>query len=335
MLFFLMAGLRGDTVGGDLKRYLPEFYSVAKASFPNIFEAGHHEPGYLIYIKLLSLISPDSRMFLLGTSFLSMIGPFVLFTRCSKNTAVSVLLYYAMGYYTNTFNNVRQSMALSLVFCVIPYLIERKFWRYLLGVVIATTFHYSAIIMLIIYPLSKNPITFKQWAIFSVGSLAFVSMFFFTFFRYLAVVFLEKYDPESIFDESDGSGYGLFVVYFFIFIVMSAYYFASKGKLKPNAKSFLSLMLLFQLMAASIQLAAPIFHSMVRMTHYFFIPVMTLAIPYIYSTLKSKQFKQMLYVGAFSFVILYMGLIVYKKKDGYNTNSQGAIPYIFLKTEIF
>ena len=335
ILFFLMAGLRGETVGGDLERYLPEFYLVSKSSFNHVLVVGHHEPGYLIYIKLLSLISPDSRMYLLGTSFISMIGPFVLFTKCSKNITISVLLYYAMGYYTNTFNSVRQSIAMSIVFCVIPYLIERKFWKYLLGVIIAMTFHYSALIMLIVYPLSNKALNLKRWAIYSVSSFAIVSLFFFSAFQYVAEVFVTKYDPESIYDDSGRGGYGLFILYLLLFVIMSMYYWKSNKLLNNSSKYFLSIMLLFQLFAAVTQLTAPIFHSMVRMTYYFFIPVCTLAIPFICSTFKNRNLKPIFYVGVFTLAIIYMCTIVYKKTDGYNTNSQGTIPYVFINTKIF
>ena len=335
ILFFLMAGLRGDTVGGDLKRYLPEFYSVAMSDFKYIWEVGHHEPGYLLYIKLLSLISSDSRMFLLGTSFLSLVGPIVLFKKYSNNITVSVLLYYAMGYYTNTFNNVRQAIALSIVFCVIPYLINRKFWKYLLGVVIATTFHYSAIIALIVYPLIAKPFNFKRWAIYSGTSLIIGSLFFFSIFRYVVETFVLKYDPESILEESEGNGYRLFLAYLLIFIVMSIYYWKTNKRIKESDKIFLSMLLLFQMFTTAIQLTAPVFHTMVRMTYYFFIPTVTLAIPFICSRLNNTKLKPLFYVCAFSVAILYMCTVVYRKAEGYNSNAQGAIPYVFLNTEIF
>ncbi len=335
MLLFLMAGLRGDTVGGDLKRYLPEFYAVANSSFSRVFEEGYHEPGYVLFIKFLGMISSDSRSFLLGTSFVSLIGPFVLFKKCSTNIAVSVMLYYAMGYYTNTFNNVRQALALSIIFCVIPFLIERKFWKYLLGVILAATFHYSAIVMLVVYFLTDKPLNFKRWVIYAGTSFAFVSLFFFSAFQYVAEVFLMKYDPESLLENSEGSGLGLFAVYFLIFILLSLFYWRSNKRFNNESKSFLSLILLFQLLAAAIQLAAPIFHSMVRMTYFFFIPVVTLSIPFIHDLLKDKIMKSMLYFGAFFLALLYMGYVVYAEVPIEHTNSQATIPYVFINTEIF
>lgn len=335
VLLFLLAGFRGESVGGDLKRYLPEFYAVADVSLSHLFDVGYHEPGYVLFIKFLGMISSDSRVFLLGTSFVSLLGPFVLFKKYSRNIAVSVLLYYAMGYYTNTFNNVRQSLALSIIFCVIPFLVERKFWKFLIGVIIASLFHYSAIVMLIVYPLTDKPLNFKRWVIYTGGSLSIVSLFFFSAFQYVAELFIMKYDPVSLLENSDGRGYGLFAAYFLIFISVSIYYWRVNNQLRNSDKQSLSLMLLFLLFATAIQLASPVFHSMVRMTYYFFIPFVTLSIPFIHSLLKDKVMKSVLYIGAFLLAIVFMGRVVYAKVPEEFTNSQATIPYVFVNTEIF
>ncbi|MBR1687534.1 MAG: EpsG family protein [Prevotella sp.] len=332
-LLYLMAALRGITVGGDLKRYLPEFHSVSLSSFQYIIEFGRHESGYLIYIKLLSLISSAERCFLVGTSLASLVGPFYLFYRYSKCPVASILLYYAMGYYTNTFNNVRQSIAISIIFCVIPYLLDRKMWKYIIGVLLATTFHYSALVMLIVYPLINKPIDTKKLLVYAGVGLGVVGVFGYFFLSYVAETFLTRFDPESFMEEGEGPGYGLFFFYVIIFLLISSFYIYQKDKMNSNQCKMMSLFVVFQMFAMIIQLSAPIHHSMVRMTYYFFIPIVTIGVPYIGSYI-IKRNRVVFYLPIFVFAIYYM-IRVYSRAPEYMTNSQGVIPYILIETPIF
>lgn len=335
ILLVLLSALRGESVGGDLQRYLVEYIYVARTnSLKSAFDAGYHEPGYLLLIKLISLISPSTRSYLVCTSIISLLGPFILFYRYSKNIAVSILLYYAMGYYTNTFNSVRQSLAISIVFCVIPFLIERKFWKYIIGVIIATSIHYSAGIMLLIYPIFSQPLTVKRLLLFSSTTFTVIFVFFISIFQSVINVFMLKYDMETIVEGSEGKGYGMFTFYLFCFLLISFYYCSNLKKLNKEQTTFLSAMVLFQMLAASIQLSAPVFASMVRMTFYFFIPVVTLAVPSVHNTMKDRTSKTLLYVGAFTIAIIYMGM-VYSYNPQLYSNGQAVIPYVLIDTTIF
>lgn len=334
LLFFLLAAFRGITVGGDLERYLPEFHAMAYTSFDQIWDYGNHEPGYMIYIKILSLISKSDRCFLIGTSFASLVGPFFLFYKYSKQPAISILLYFAMGYYTNTFNNVRQSISLSIVFLCIPFLVNRSFWKYTICVLLAATFHYSAMAMLILYPLLRKELDFKKIITYSLSSILLISFLGLAFLNYLAAI-LVRLDPESFMGRQDGSGYTLFALYSFIFVVLSSFYLFKKKKLSAEQQKMMSMFVMFQMFAMAFQLAAPIFHSMVRLTYYFFIPVVTLAVPYSYSIIKSNVNKTLLYILVFGYALFYMTRVVYAYNPNTLSNSQGTIPYVFIEKTIF
>lgn len=334
-IFFLLGGLRGETVGGDLKRYLPAFDVVASTAVGKLFEVSHHEPGYLFFEKFLSIFSDEPRFFLLITSFVSLIGPFYMFYRHSKNPVVSILLYYAMGYYTNTFNNVRQSIALSIAFAIMPFLIERKLIKYLIGALFATSFHYSAIVLFVAYPLTSSVLNKKRLLIYTISTTAFVALFTLDVFSYVATYALSKYDPEELLEERSGSGYGLLAFYASIFILLALFYFSKKRGLDSKQCRLLSTIVVFQLLTMAIQMCAPMFASMIRMTFYFFIPVVTIGIPYIHSIIRNKIHREYLYFATFAFAIVYMIFIIYALNPESGSNGQGVIPYVFLETTIF
>lgn len=334
LLLYLMAAMRGVTVGGDLKRYLPEFHWLANSSLKDMWEYGHHEPGYMLYVMSLGLISDSDRCFLIGTSLAALIGPFFMFYKHSKQPAISLLLYYSMGAYTNTFNNVRQSIAISIIFCSLTFLLNRDLKKYVVGILIASTFHYSAAIMLVVYPLCKKALNVEKIVLYAGVGLSIVLLMGYSLMQFVVMEFLTKYDPESFSEEGDGAGYGLFILYALIFITISLFYLFKKKELSEKQQQILSLFIIFQMFAMIIQLSAPIFHSMVRMTQYFFIPVVTLAIPYIHYVLKDNLYKFIYYVIIFIFAVYNM-IRVYSCAPNYQTNSQGVIPYVFIETTIF
>lgn len=333
LLFFIMAGMRGITVGGDLKRYLPEYYEIIGAPFGLLTYYGHHEIGYLIYIKILSLISPTDRSFLIGTSFASLIGPIYMFFKYSKKASVSVLIYYAMGYYTNTYNNVRQSIALSIIFIILPFLINRDLKKYIIGVLVATSFHYSALVMLVVYPLYTQNISAKRIFIYASSVFLGVAAFGYTLLTYVTEI-ISKFDPEEFDEEAEGGGYGLFFFYFLIFVAISAFYVMKRRIMTEDQQKMMSMLILFQIFAMTIQFTAPIFHSMVRATLYFFIPVATLAVPLVYSMIRSQMLKAAFYSLVFVFAIYYM-IGVYSYKPEIGNNGQANIPYVFIDKTIF
>ena len=210
-LLFL-AVCRGNTVGGDLENYLPYYNQMyLTKSWSEMIELiGFREPGYSIFIKILGYFTGGSeRYYILVTSICSLIGPFYLIYKYSNNYSYSLLLYYALGFYTNTFNNIRQSIAMSIVFISFYYLFEnRNLIKYILMVLLATTFHYSALIMVLLYPLTKNVISIKF--LIKLILISF-SLFFLAGSNILKIIitnFLFKYNPDTFF-ESGGSGWGL------------------------------------------------------------------------------------------------------------------------------
>lgn len=336
VLLFILAGFRGVTVGGDLDNYLPEFELVSRANFfSEAFRLGYHEPGYVIFLRLLGVVSSDPHFFLLGTAFVSLIGPFYLFNKYSKDLLVSVLLYYAMGYYTNTFNNVRQALALSVIFMTLPFLFKKDFYKYLIGVLIATTFHYSAIVMLLLYPLTRKVLTLKNAIIYVGGGLVISYTFFYVILGTVSQYVLYKYDPDSIMENTEGSGYGLFAFYSLIFVFVSFYFFLHKKKWNDELRQTMSVFVILMLVTIIVQFTAPLFHSMTRMTQYCFIPFVTIGIPYIHSVIRNRTAKTGLYLVSFAWALYRMIFQVYALNPEIGSNGQNNIPYVFWDTIIF
>lgn len=334
---FILGGFRGETVGGDLINYLPEFKSLAHIrDFKNLFDEAIHEPGYLVYIKILSFLSDDSRMFLLGTSLLSLIGPFYIIYKYSRQPMLSVLIYYISGFYTNTFNNVRQSLAISIVLIAFCFLERKNLRKYIMLVLLASTFHYSAIAALLVYPIMRKELNLKRLFIISSSGLVLMGSLGYYIFSKLTFLFLAKYDAETVRMDSEGQGYGMFILYTILFIFTS-YVYLRKVKRNVNTNyAMYTLVLTFIMLSMIIQLSAPFFHSMVRMTYYFFIPYMIIGLPYMISETRG------IYKIAVRFLLIFLLVFFFRNaytessdSDIYKSNSQATIPYVFLDKVIF
>lgn len=325
-LFFL-AALRGETVGGDLQNYLPAFDAISHAqSFEQFISATNTEPGFSVLNFIISCISPTHRAFLVITSFISLIGPALLIYRYSSNPAISALLYFSFGFYTNTYNNVRQSIALSLCFISIIFILDKKKWKWFFLLMVASVIHYSAIVCFLLYPITKYMIKIKNLVI--VMGIAF-ALFYFAKSSIMGLIvnsFFIRYDPDSILNDSTG-GWPLFVFYFLILIVETIFYLFHKKNISDENKKMSIFFIALQLMATIFQIYATIWSSMTRVTLYFYIPVIV-AIPF-YINMCEKRLRRIYLI-----IVLCFSLLFLKNTYSYNpdtlSNSQGVIPYVLV-----
>lgn len=327
---YLLGILRGDTVGGDLEYYLQYFDDICQINrLGDIWNVSSHEPGYQIFTYLISRISHSHRAFFIGTFTLSFIGPVYLIHRYSKMPFFSFILYYALGFYTNTFNNVRQSIAISICFLSIGFLFNKQFRKFCLTVLIAAMFHYSAVFFLILYPLVSRKLKIKNVLCILICGIVLYFVSSVTIVAFLLNVLAFKYDAEAVMLASEGSGWGLFLMYFLI--LTGELFLFSLLRNNENRKRKLSFFIYMQMLAVLFQMYAPLFASMTRLTYYFYIPII-IAIPYIVNSFKS--FRPIVVSAAMALAILFLGM-TYSKSDTTGSNSQGVIPYVFIDKTIY
>lgn len=328
---FLLGILRGDTVGGDLEYYIAYFDEFCKLnSFLNVSDVSSHEPGYQLYTYLISRVSSSHLSFFFFTYVLSLIGPVYLIAKYSKMPLYSFFLYISLGFYTNTFNNVRQSIAISICFLAFRYLFRRNFYKYAGMVLLATMFHYSAIVTMLMYPLVGNKINIKKILLYlstGIGMYLLASVTILSFFVNLLAY---KYEGMDVAITSESAGYGMMILYALILFGELILYKSKKNNIQGNAER-MSFFIQLQLFALICQMFAPLFASMLRLTFYFFIPIV-IVIPYLAYTY--KPYKKLILIISTVCALLYVGMVFGHNKE-INSNSQGVIPYVFIDTVIY
>lgn len=310
--FNLIAMLRGMEVGADLPGYLYYFKEFSNTNWSSLFQ-WRFEYGYLVFNKLLSFISSQERILMLGVAIFVYTGFFRYIFSCSKTPWLSFFLFVGLGYYTSSFNIYRQFMAMAILVNSIGFVVDRKFKQFLFCVVAASFFHITSVIFLLLYPLSKIRIS---W------------IYFFTSFC-LAVIIgkvvggivlgilteeaFELYAGNMI----SGRGYGML----FLLLIITL-----GGLLMRSAYSCRQEDVYYHLMiiACCLQVVSLQFSLFSRVVLYFAIN-MIIFIPDIICKLKKKEIRVMGLLVASILIFLYFNYLVLT-----DAGHSGVIPYKFM-----
>lgn len=118
------------------------------------------EIGYVFANILISEFSSNRYIFILCLTVLIYILFFVSFKRHISNYPLGMILFMGLLFFF-TFTYLRQIIAVSIGSLAIKYVIDRKLWKFLLCVLVAFSFHNSAIVLLPLYfiPIRKYNIS--------------------------------------------------------------------------------------------------------------------------------------------------------------------------------
>ena len=126
------------------------FFNTISASDQYILEI-YFEPGYQIFNKLISCICDNFIFYLFALNIIIWTFICIFLKKYSYNVIYSLWLFFLLGYFDQTFNLLRQYLAISIVLISYKYVINRKFIKFFLVLLIAISFHSSSIAFIIAY----------------------------------------------------------------------------------------------------------------------------------------------------------------------------------------
>lgn len=307
IILFVFLAIRGESTGTDLPNYHFFYDLLSYYNIKDLLKSNYFEIGYTLYSYIIHLISNGNfRFFLVVTAFFSLIGIYDFIKRYSKNYLLSIIVYICLQYYLFIFSGLRQGIALSIVCFSIRFIVQRKFWKFLCLVCIATTFHLSALIFLPAYFLSEYDINDKK-LFFAIGLIIIIYIFRYNIVYLFASLFFSNYSLNDNF----GNGYSLLVIYFVIFIFISIFKrnFLGKEELKLNNICYNYLYI-----GILIQVLATVEGNAHRATFYYLITILC-TIPKISLIFSSKDkllVNIILIILLIIYFILISGNLVYK-----------------------
>ncbi|MBQ7374233.1 MAG: EpsG family protein [Clostridia bacterium] len=152
VLLVLMA-FKGATVGNDTPSYI-RIYNNFKLE--NVWYNPEHrfEIGYQILCKLV-IIFFDHHQFVF--IFSAIICCFCLYKGLksnSENIGFSLFLFVALRIFYFYLSGIRQAVAMSIIFMSYNQIKNKQYFKFVILVLIASTFHFFALTFLIAIPLS-------------------------------------------------------------------------------------------------------------------------------------------------------------------------------------
>lgn len=307
----LFQSVRKWTVGTDIVTYLDFFDKLKNESIANFSVLfGSIEIGFLYYNKLIAMFTSDNQMFLFVVSATIFIPIGYVIYKNSLNFYLSLIALISFGIYNFTFSGIRQSIALAITFLSYEFIKKRQWLRFLLLVILASTFHKSALVFLPAYLLYTIKIKKKHFALI-MGLVVFIFIFKSFLLRFLLSSAFEKYDNSELLVET-----GAYTMFFIMLLIYSISIFVqgkTKNPLVMNAYSN------FMLIAVMIQIAASESQIAMRAGYYYFIFI-TLLFPEIMTSVKEKKVR-----NGFVFITITICLVFY-----YLTTINSRLnPYLF------
>lgn len=303
IILFLYAALRAHNLQPDIPVYVDYYNKYSKLSFEKImsfFDSDHKDPFYYVFAWIFSRIFPNAQWWLAFVALAYIVAAGVLIYKESENPVLSFLAFLALGYFEFSLSGLRQTLALSLTMFSF-FGIKKKNWKlFLVLVLLASLFHRSALIFLIVYPIAHTKLGKMHLIIaFLVGAMFFVGE------AYIRA-FLERYlvdsQYEGYIDRTVGLSWSGFIIQTAIFAFCFVYYPAvSKKYEQANILYNLAFIgLLFQLFS-------PMIAEVFRISMYFsFFNI--LLIPMAITVEKDKKIKAVEALGIGILFIAYMFL---------------------------
>lgn len=233
VIMAFLSGFRNIAVGNDTDAYLSRFHESHLISWNDVFAqfwlqyfspdvTTGKDPGYSVFVKFISSFTDNEQLFLLIIALVLLIpfATFILRHSARIEDALFGYIFYAVSYFSYLPNSAaRQSIALALIIIAYLFLEDNRSILFLFFILIASTFHQSAIGALIMYPLFKIR---NVRTVFYLSLAAFVVMLF--YYNQVGAVLASSND---IYNDYEAGGYYSrgnarpFMV-FFVFLIIYA-----------------------------------------------------------------------------------------------------------------
>ena len=284
LILFIPSAIRDISIGADNSTYKFFFLLYGKYSWKEVFRST--ELGYVLLNKIVYIFSTDFRTLIVVISFISTIGVVWFATKYSKDLTISLFLYVCMFYYISTFTFFRQAIAMTLIFLAYDYAQNKTPFKFVLAVIMASLFHNTAIVCLLIYPLIH--VKLKKVHLLFLVPLLFLGIYFRdSIFNIVWSIVGGRYNYYSN-NFSSGSGQSMLLldVVILAFVIISMFGLKQREEFSSYEKQ---LMLWLAGMTTFLQGIALSFALMNRMTQYFAIPLCILLPNLIKSSFKYKD----------------------------------------------
>lgn len=151
---FILAAFRAPSVGNDSVNYYNAYYNITQAS--SLFNIDSRlEKGYVFFNRIIGNLGFNYLEFQIIENIIIYFVLGLTIKKYSKSYALSIYCFLTMRMFFGTMNISRQYLAVIIILCSIESIKKQKPLKFILIIILASSFHTTAIVFLVMYPFSK------------------------------------------------------------------------------------------------------------------------------------------------------------------------------------
>lgn len=307
----LVCGLRYG-VGTDFFEYQNWFFRYIDA-MPS---ANTSDIGFAIFIKILQIFSKNPQIMYIAVAFFVNIMVMIFIKRNTKWYDMGYFLFIALSLYYSSFNIMRQWIAISMFLYALKYAFDGKFIKYSIVILVASTFHATAILLLPVYFLFKLKLNRRNTIILMVS--LFIILFSFepiiNFIANLTGIDATRYLRYFKQDGNSAGGYAYFIfacATYILYLLVNKNYIANIKNGEQHIK-----LLMVTILVCLVGAGSSIFTRL----QLYFVPILLICIPNCISFINKRQRKVIV-------ICIYLVGMIYMYRS-LKLNGGDPLPYI-------
>ena len=198
--------------------------------------------GYQFLVVLYrQFISKDYHGWLFLCSFISGVAVMIGFWRYSYDFGMSCFLFIATTYFTYFVNGMRQFICISIVFACAHWIVERKYIRFIIIVLLLSFIHLSVVIMIpVCFFVNAKPWSWRMWLLIAVAVVA--GVLFDRLLPYISFLLNDTQYEGAVNYIASGSAAGSSIIRLIIAIIPPLLAFIGRRTVEEEGNSMINLL---------------------------------------------------------------------------------------------
>lgn len=218
IVFIVISALRFQ-VGYDYNLYGGTYFNMKYLTLEDIC-ADKMEKGFLLPLYVLNLAFEEYYTVFICTSIIIYSAVFYLIYKKSSSPWISTVSFLCLGAFFNSLCFLRQFIAALIITYAVQYLNKKQLWRFLVLTIAAASFHWSALLMLVMWALLMIKPCRIYLAAVTVGTVVFC--FVSRTLMYWAIdnfYMYKDYDPSANPEASQGLPIQYTIMFGVVFVI--------------------------------------------------------------------------------------------------------------------
>lgn len=303
-VFFVMLTamlmFRDLSVGTDNENYIQFFKKLS------MLESQGIERGFVALNHLLRYFTSDYQVLVMVIALLSMLPLLYFYRKESEIPYLSIVLFMTIAPFSMYFSALRQVLAMTFGIPAFYCVKNKKLLWFLVLVGLASLFHRSALIMVMMYPVYHLKINSKR-ALFLAPVFGFV---FAAKGRIFSLLLRFVGNQYSELDGSSELSGGYTVLLLLVIFAVYCFYIPDEEALEEDVCGLRNILLLSVL----LQCFAPL-HTLAMRMNYYFLQFLPILIPKI-AVRSSENNKQLSRLSVWVMCLFFAAWFIYSAKTG-------------------